>query len=293
MFLLAIPFFNYAYQVNGAIDIWFFFVWLDWTITPLLIAIVYKSRILRQRQPFPAKVPKPYRLGGRRTYKHDLQDFCVEIEYCAYACCCTCLYARFGDTFATTGAGNFWTIQLFCLIPHSMVPIMRQAAVEIDMIVAEEGGTAPLGLGPGHLNLIVLSMYVVLSLYLAKRRQLYRQRLGDKALRGFLSDTLLILACTTCVAVQDARQVDEATLTRVECCCRLVHTEAPGGDPVVGGPIKVSTGSELDSAISATSLSSMRSSGSAAEGDEYVPHRLLPEPLPEQRGKLPSKNEQV
>lgn len=294
MFLLIVPFFLYFYQVQ-TLDVWFIIAYLDWALTPFFIGLAYKRRIVDKRHEFPKKVPKTYRLGrAGRSYKHELADFCVEVEYCAYACCCTCLYARLGDTFATTGAGNYWTINLLCIIPHMLTPIIKQVATEAEEVAKEYGHNEFTGIFTETNSLIfVCCMYFALSLYLAKKRQGYRGRLGDKGAvekcSGFCCDALLIFACTSCVAVQDARQVDESTLTRVECCCRLVHTETPAGITAVGGPVKVASMDEGTFANTASmnsrdskSRSNLGDAGSVMDGDEFVKHSLLPEPLPEQ-----------
>jgi len=234
MIILIIPFFELMYLAlevgltsDGAVDmpVLISYVSVSFLIPPL-IAWVYWKQVIATRKAFPEKLPKGYNLG-KHSPKHSLSECCVELEYFIQACCCTCLYARLGDTFHTTGTGNFWLVQLACYMSHITGPIY---------LILEYLGL--LGVEEQTLVLTWIGINIALSLWLACLRQRYRVRMGSAARRGFLADALLFLICTSCVAIQDARQVDEASLTRVECCCRLVETRTPGG-PAVGEPVAV------------------------------------------------------
>lgn len=244
MFLLIIPFWNLCFQIYGdyageseAAFLIFTAIWMLWVPG---IGLIYSQRVRTQRRPLPDKLVKEYNIG-KIGYRHDITDCCVDMEGCAQACCCTCLYARMGDTFEVAQAGNFWAIQVAFFIAHASGP----GFTTWNYYRRNEWGQEVLSTRDA-LGYFSLAVFSLLSFYLALLRRKYRSRLGDTALKGFLCDCMLLFFCTSCVAIQDGRQVDEATFTRLQCCCRLVHTTVPGGPCLpVGEPLKVIEGKRV------------------------------------------------
>jgi len=85
---------------------------------------------------------------------------------------------------------------------------------------------------------------MVLAFLMSKKRGMLRERLGGKNEQCAM-DFLCWWWCGCCVAIQEARQVDEANSSRVECCCKILQASTPvvgagqGGPTVVGQPVAV------------------------------------------------------
>jgi len=217
----------------------------------LAVAVFYARGVIRRREKkFPGKLIDSHDLGPKGEWRHTFCNYAEEVEYCAQSLICCCLWARVGDTFSTTEVCGFWEAQAVCLLAQ----FLRFAFFALGYQDLSDPGTIGICFGIEGL----------LALWLASKRRRLRQRLGQAHPTGIdaICDWMGYFFCTHCMVVQDARQVDEAINTRVECCCRLVHTKVPGG-PAVGTAVEVAEVLHASSAASSnpSSQAGLRSRG--------------------------------
>merc|ERR1711953_1100352 len=108
-----------------------------------------------------------------------------------------------------TGVGRYWTYVVACI---GMV-VCTQI---VGMIAALAGSQ------PDISNVLSLVCHVALAAWLALQRQKMRAKLGGRQ-DSWFNDCICYFCCTCCTIIQDARQVDVASNTRVDCCFKLVH----------------------------------------------------------------------
>jgi len=125
-------------------------------------------------------------------------------EYFLYAVCCT--IPRIADTVHTVGLGDFWCLILAWVFMHLCLSWMGVL-----------GG----------------AFYIILPGFLSVMRHRLRAAMGIDHATLTSSDILMSLFCSFCVVVQEAREVDMASNSRVACCCRLV-TDDVGCISLVG-----------------------------------------------------------
>lgn len=194
----------------------------------LVVAHIYKSNTADKRATsFPAVVPDSHSLVGK-DFKYGTFSCFEDINYCLYGCCSCTMDARMGDTLSMVGAAPYWHV-VFLFI--AMIFAGQAVAIVLVLFV---GVNQAQQFGAGA-NWFVMA---VLALWLASKRSALRAKLGDNAGNKFMMDFICYWCCGPCTAIQDARQVDEITGTRVECCCKLVDV-AP--QVVVAPPVMVGT----------------------------------------------------
>merc|ERR1719517_406242 len=76
--------------------------------------------------------------------------------------------------------------------------------------------------GGSHVAWFIVNFFF--AFYLASQRGKLREKLGGAADK-FANDFICYWCCQCCTVIQDARQLDAATGTRVECCCKLIKMQ--------------------------------------------------------------------
>jgi len=213
----------------------------------LAVATSYKKGVTDKRAPFPDPVPPEYSLSGGKDFKYQTLQCLDDGQYCMHAYCCP--VARVADTFAATGVAPFWTMvmlylltwllaQLLALGISLLLPMLMES-LDVDTYRTESLRSNQTG------QLCWFAANSALALYFALQRRKLRAKLGDADAGAKLAgDCLCYWCCGCCTYIQDARQVDEASGTRVECCCTLLSLthmpQMPGmmvGAPVVVGQV--------------------------------------------------------
>jgi len=224
------------------------FMKVSQAIAPIVFAIIsiiiwiiaslsYKSRVVDQRDPFPNPVEAEWNISGK-GFKYGICGCCTDTQYCLHGCCC--LDMRLADTYASTGIVGFWTILLvgclFAFIGYTGYMGLGFALREVEIMEGiNMGGFAALGF---YLPQIVFAGWM------ATNRGKLREKLGGQA-DQCLMDFICWWWCACCVTIQEARQVDEATSVRVECCCKLLKAGpyATGAEAqaigMIGQPVAV------------------------------------------------------
>jgi Cys-rich protein (TIGR01571 family) len=208
-------------------------------VVSLVIAAVYKSRINDKRGPFPEQVPEALSLAGK-DFKYGTFDCFGDLTYCLYGWCC--LDARLADNFSAAQVGDYWTVALVWIGIVAFGQLVGIAAQVASLVLGGTAAVAYVGF------LVNVAVGVLWAAWLAGKRRTLRTKLGDTGGDKFLMDCICYWCCGCCTVIQDARQVDEASDTRAECCCNLVHT---GAQPAVGPPVLIgaeASGSEKMSA---------------------------------------------
>lgn len=192
-------------------------------ILGVLFAFLYKSSITDKRKPFPQPVATQHSLAGNKDWLYGTCDCFADCSYCLYGFCCS--DARLADTYQMTGVGSYWTYVVACI---SMV-----VCTQIVGMLA-----ALAGLPPNVSNVVSLVCHGALAVWLAMQRQKLRVKLGGSEGSCF-KDCMCYFWCGCCTIIQDARQADVASNTRVDCCFKLVQSDPVRAAPVVGQAVTV------------------------------------------------------
>jgi len=201
----------------------------------LVVACVYSSRVTSKRDEIASGwvVPNSYSLVDK-DFKYGICSCFDSCTYCLYGCCCTGV--RMSDTFAAMKVEKYWIVVLAVNIFFVLGQILK---LIVSMVLLSQTDVLPqtqrsVVQEAGHLFLFITG--AVLAYWLAGKRTALRQRFGDKD-NHFVWDFFCYWCCGPCTVIQDARQVDGATNTRVDCCCKLVYTDERKVS--VGAPIQV------------------------------------------------------
>eukprot|EP00418_Pyrodinium_bahamense_P073956 CAMPEP_0179078994 /NCGR_PEP_ID=MMETSP0796-20121207/35414_1 /TAXON_ID=73915 /ORGANISM="Pyrodinium bahamense, Strain pbaha01" /LENGTH=260 /DNA_ID=CAMNT_0020776317 /DNA_START=158 /DNA_END=940 /DNA_ORIENTATION=+ len=201
----------------------------------IIVAFMYKTQVTDKRGKFPDPVPPQFNLNGK-DFKYPTFRFFDDMQYCLHGWCCADV--RAADTYAMTEIVPFWTM---CLLYLAMWTVYQLLAFGFQMLflrvlrVNSQANNAS--------NLAYFIANGALAAYLATQRKKLREKLGDTDPGSkFGGDCVCYWLCGCCTFIQDARQVDEASGTKVECCCELIrvsHPWAPNAAVVVGAPVVV------------------------------------------------------
>lgn len=206
-----------------------------------IIALTFYFCVIRHRKPWD-DMPKSSKYSLRKSgYVHTMQSSCEDPEICCQhlplACCC--LWPKMADNLATTGLMNYWVTMVMLALAQILGPLILVVVPNLSRPTVEWIWTG-----------YVIFLAMLLAFLRGKMKVKFEG--GDV---GFIRDSLLYLLCTCCIAIQDTKQIDESIHTRVECICRLVQTDTPGGKAVVGGSVKI--GSSATRELEMTGLASM------------------------------------
>lgn len=206
----------------------------------VVVGTSYKGKVTDQRQPLPNRIPPNLSLADK-DFKYPICAFKDDCNYCLHGWCLEVV--RISDTYHTVQAGAFWSVASAFLVTWVLVQVIS-FGLQMGMrnIIAENLATnRNMRLQSSNFgNVAWFIANFVLAYYLAGLRGKLRARFGDMdAPRKFCQDWMLWWWCSCCVAIQEARQVDEANNVRVECCCKLIKTmeqpqEVVGNTVVVG-----------------------------------------------------------
>lgn len=166
-------------------------IWFVTIVITVGVAYTYKKKITDRRPVLPAVVPSEYSMRGR-TFKYDLFDFSG--TYCLYGFFCPS--CRIADNYAAAGFGmNFVVVATILAV-----------------------------IGLPNMDFRNPMLWVT-AVWLAFMRRRLRARFGfgETSCAITSSDFISYFFCLCCTVLQDARQIDEATGTRVECCLELVQ----------------------------------------------------------------------
>lgn len=211
----------------------------------LLCAEWYKSSIVSRRKPsdgFSQCLANPPGM-----WKYQTMDCFGDTGYCLFGCCC--LSERLGDTYSMTGAGpGYWTWVLVMVMIQVIRLVLDLGAAIAFHEIGLEGRQQMQNAG----NLFYFIPAFVVALWMAGRRKALRRALGDpNPDASFCNDFICYACCGCCMAIQEARTVDEATGVKTVCCMRLEELHPRDGmvamnmgattvvgQPVVGQPMQ-------------------------------------------------------
>lgn len=173
------------------------------TIIFLIFACCYDCKVVRERPK--AIAPEP------RGFKYAACDCFGDCHACLHVFFCPIV--RIADTYSAAGLVQYWLMILFIIL-----------AKFLDFF------------------LIIFSC-IMLTTYRGRLRSRIMGR-GDAGLCGkeCYQDFLCWVCCGCCTAIQEAREIDDATGVRVNCFCNMVKKHPEG--PVmmaVGAPVAVQT----------------------------------------------------
>jgi Cys-rich protein (TIGR01571 family) len=201
----------------------------------LALGFWYKSGITDRRKPAENGEFSQCLANPPGVWKYQTFDCCQDSHYCLYGLCC--LGSRLGDTYEMTGAGpGYWTwvVIFIALQVFARVLNLVFAIVLWELDVDQQQNVANAG------NLFYYIPAIILALWMATRRKELRQRLGDpNASSHFCMDFVCYGCCGCCTAIQEARQVDEATGTKTTCCMKLDQLSPGTGAVAMGQPAYV------------------------------------------------------
>jgi Cys-rich protein (TIGR01571 family) len=195
-----------------------------------IVTLIYKMQVTDKREPFPQPVQNGYSMARSTTgdFQEGMCSCFEDLHSCLYGFCC--FDCRVADTLQAAGLSSYWTIFGVFIIAWIVTRIL---AVPITVLLVR------LGLPLDTSNLAWWIVGICLALFFASKRQDMRRKLGYTGQQNFVIDWLMWWCCGCCVAIQEARQIDAASGTRVECCFNLLRQEHTGGAVVVGKPVAV------------------------------------------------------
>jgi len=198
------------------------------------VASIYKSQVLDRREPFSVPVSPEWCLKDQ-DFKYPLLSCFDDCNYCMMGCFCNA--CREADTYAITGVEFYWKFQVLFLI----AAVSGQLADAFLVLLAHWGGTGD--------SRSLLSSWVcfygvgaLYASYLAGLRQKLREHLGGQPGK-YGWDFCAYWCCGCCAAIQNARQVDEASGKTMLCCCTLAPmvpawmAQTQAQQAVVGQPV--------------------------------------------------------
>jgi len=141
-------------------------------------------------------------------FSFSLFGCCKDPTYMAYSFCCP--HIRAADTLCAAGIISFE----MGLLLYFMVFICQHFGPSFNMCAM-----------------------IILSVPMASNRRKIREKYGGKKCNG-IRDYLSSCCCWTCAICQEARHVDEATQTRVNCCFKIEYYGDPF-DALVGPAIHI------------------------------------------------------
>mmetsp|Transcript_54474 Transcript_54474/g.100738 ORF Transcript_54474/g.100738 Transcript_54474/m.100738 type:complete len:276 (+) Transcript_54474:80-907(+) len=182
----------------------------------LVFGAIYYDKVARMRPSYERSVVSATASQDFRTSPFAC---CDNSSYCLYGCCC--FVFRVADTSAAAGIWGYWSMVFGSIF-----------------LVALDGVASLSGCGPMICLLYGIAMWVARATFLTITRARIRENLNRKP-NPSVSDFLLWCFCGVCAAIQEAKEVDNETSTRVECCFRL---ETENRIPLVGAAVSSPVG---------------------------------------------------
>jgi len=214
------------------IGIFFFIcVYMVSSVIHLVSAIIYFQRVTSQRDAYVPPEGSSLQQQGEPAAplrKHFRAPFCScmdDMSYCLHGC--FCMIPRQADSAAAAGVWDYWHLVLVAIGLHMVGPI------------------AGLLIPFGDLLTWAGMAYIFGSL----RAKLRARVGGDPGMT--LGDFCTWCCCPCCAAIQEAKEIDIETRTRVDVCCHLVK-DADGSVPLVGNAVEARTVALVAPPMSAT-----------------------------------------
>mmetsp|Transcript_31220 Transcript_31220/g.71278 ORF Transcript_31220/g.71278 Transcript_31220/m.71278 type:complete len:273 (-) Transcript_31220:163-981(-) len=182
----------------------------------LVFGAVYYNKVARQRPSYERSVVSA---TASQEFRTSPLACCDNSSYCLYGCCC--FVFRVADTSAAAGVWGYWYIVFGAVF-----------------LVALDGVVALSGCGRMVCLVYGMAMWAARATFLTMTRARIRENLNRKP-DPSMGDFLLWCFCSVCAAVQEAKEVDNETSTRVECCFRL---ETESRIPLVGKAVSSPVG---------------------------------------------------
>merc|ERR1712110_1294363 len=155
-----------------------------------------------------------------------------------YGCCCGGV--RIADTYQATAIGGFWKFMSAWISMYVFAQVLNLGLLILVSVAELDANVGQVG------NLLYFVAELFLAYWLATQRQELRRKLGDTRQGTMCMDFICYWWCGCCTAIQDARQVDGASGTSVECCFKLVKQQqnvAPHAQVVMGAVVGEPVGS--------------------------------------------------
>jgi len=189
----------------------------------LIVAAVYKSKVTDQRAKNFAGAPGQN--GG--AWKYGTFDCCSDCGYCLHGWFCP--FIRAADTYQGANLDGYWKVLLLGVGSYFLGQVLSTLwGMFAFALVGEDMDLSGLS------SIFALLTQGLLALYLAGLRGKLAEKFGIA--HSFLQDCCCWMWCACCTAIQEGRQFDEGTSTRVDCCCALSKL---ANGPIVGGPVVV------------------------------------------------------
>jgi len=203
----------------------------------IFVAMMFKSSVTDQRNSFPSppSAIAPQWNMSDKDFMYRWSQCCADTQYCLHGCCC--FDVRMADSYATAGIIGYWSLIgigfLFFFIGYVMYGLVGFGLRQIEI---SDGMSLGQFAGIGY-----YLPQILFAAFMAKKRGQLREKFGGRADQCGM-DFCCWWWCACCMVIQEARQIDEATSARVECCCKLLKsgplvTAANVG--MVGQPIAV------------------------------------------------------
>jgi len=191
-------------------------------ILVILFAYVYKTQVVSERPPWPAKIDPLCKLENT-GFMYPWHGCLEDIQQCLHGWCC--LPVLVADRWEVTGLMQYWAVvgmYVFFLFTWGVVSFITGMLA-----------------GPFLQFPALLFLNICLAMYLAQQRQLLRVMLDGEG-DHMLSDFCCYLWCECCTFIQDARQVD--AIQEVEISCWLNIQCNASSAPPMGQPVAVAIG---------------------------------------------------
>jgi len=222
----------------------------------VFVAMQYKREVTDKRPatfPQVSDLPPDLSLASMPDFKYGLCACKEDRQYCWHGWCLEGI--RTGDSYKAAGVGSFWGVLGAFLITWLVAQVLG-LAVQVALYEAMRDSVHNERLQRqnviGNFGWYVANFF--LAAYLASLRQKLRSKLGDPQPGGkYCQDLMFWWWCSCCVSIQEARQVDEATGTRVACCFQLSKVEPPAMQQV-GQPAVVVVGNGQPVVVQGTVL---------------------------------------
>mmetsp|Transcript_32878 Transcript_32878/g.60168 ORF Transcript_32878/g.60168 Transcript_32878/m.60168 type:complete len:450 (+) Transcript_32878:91-1440(+) len=237
------------------------FGWLLYYGSFFFFAFVYQQGITKGRPAW------QNREGARRSEMDDFRTApfgCFEnCDYCLYGFFCG--LCRYADTVSAVGLYRYWPFfsvfmlqgflftRVYEFFNWQIQDAISRAVYEGDAVADPEDIDQALDQVFHHFNKqmqiiyasavalmpLIIAYNVLLTCFFIINRMKMRRAIGLNP-SCMLCDCLMWWFCGCCAIIQEAREIDSETGTRVTCCCH-VHVDSTTTAPLVGAAVDVRT----------------------------------------------------
>jgi len=184
---------------------------------------VYKTSVVDKRVKGGPINPSA-NMNGNKEFKYGTFGCFDDLTYCLYGCFCS--LCRMADNYDMAGHSYIMNIGI-------LWGVFQGFEIFIFFIAA-------VSQSPGALQVFYVLFILAeigMIVYFAMKRADIRAALGGPGGGdNLMMDCICLWCCLPCTIIQDARQLDEATNTKVECFFQLNHLGGAGMQ-MVGSPV--------------------------------------------------------